>query len=42
MNERKEHIMETTPAIDQAVDYFNAHTVELGVDVKDREADELL
>lgn len=31
--------METTPAIDKAVDFFNAHTVELGVDVKDRVAD---
>lgn len=30
--------METTPAIDKAVDFFDAHTVELGVDVRDRVA----
>lgn len=30
--------METTPAIDTAIDFFNAHTVELGVDVRDRVA----
>lgn len=34
--------METTPAIDKAVDFFNAHTVELGVDVKDRVADTII
>lgn len=28
--------MGTTLAVDKAVDFFNAHTVELGVDVKDR------
>lgn len=30
--------METTPAIDKAVDFFNAHTVELYPDVRDRVA----
>lgn len=30
--------METTPTTDQAVDYFNAHTVELCPDVRDRVA----
>lgn len=30
--------METTPAIDRAVDYFDAHTVELYPDVRDRVA----
>ena len=30
--------METTPAIDKAIDFFEAHTVELGVDVRDRTA----
>ena len=30
--------METTPAIDRAVDYFDAHTVELYPDVQDRVA----
>lgn len=30
--------METTPAIDKAVDFFDAHTAELGVDVRDRVA----
>ena len=30
--------METTPTIDQAVDYFDAHTVELYPDVRDRVA----
>lgn len=30
--------METTPAIDNAVDYFDAHTVELYPDVRDRGA----
>lgn len=30
--------METTPTIDQAADYFNAHTVELYPDVRDRVA----
>lgn len=30
--------METTPTIDQAVDYFNAYTVELYPDVRDRVA----
>ena len=30
--------METTPTIDQAVDYFGAHTVELYPDVRDRVA----
>lgn len=34
--------METTPAIDKVVDFFNAHTVELGVDVKDRVADAII
>ena len=41
MSERKEHIVETTPAIDKAVDFFDAHPVELGVDAMDRVADEL-
>ena len=30
--------MVTTPAIDKAIDFFNAHTVEPGLDVKDRVA----
>lgn len=30
--------METTPAIDRAVDYFSAYTVELYPDVQDRVA----
>lgn len=30
--------METTPAVDKAVDYFDAHTVELYPDVQDRVA----
>ena len=30
--------METTPAIDKAVDFFDAHTVELYPDVRDRVA----
>ncbi|WP_423842252.1 hypothetical protein [Actinomyces naeslundii] len=30
--------METNPTIDQAVDYFNAHTVELYPDARDRVA----
>ena len=30
--------METTPTVDQAVDYFNAHTVELYPDARDRVA----
>lgn len=30
--------METTPTVDQAVDYFNAYTVELHPDVRDRVA----
>lgn len=30
--------METTPTIDQAADYFDAHTVELYPDVRDRVA----
>ena len=30
--------METTPTVDQAVDYFNAYTVELYPDVRDRVA----
>lgn len=35
---RKEHTMENTPAIDTAVDFFDAHTVELYPDVRDRVA----
>lgn len=31
--------MKTTPAIDKAVDFFNAHTVELRADVRDRVVD---
>lgn len=34
--------METTPAIDTAIDFFDAHTVELGVDVRDRTADAII
>jgi len=34
--------MEVTPAIDKAVDFFDAHTVELGVDVRDRVADTII
>ena len=34
--------METTPAIDKIVDFFDAHTVELGVDVKDRVANTII
>lgn len=34
--------MKTTPAIDKAVDFFNAHTVELSVDVTDRVADTIV
>lgn len=34
--------METTPAIDKVVDFFNAHTVELSVDAKDRIADTII
>lgn len=34
--------METTPAIDKVVDFFNAHTVELSVDVKDRVANTII
>ena len=34
--------METTPATDKVIDFFNAHTVELGVDVKDRVADTII
>lgn len=30
--------METTPTVDRAVDFFNAHTVELYPDVRDRVA----
>lgn len=30
--------METTPTIDQAIDFFDAHTVELDPDVRDRAA----
>ena len=30
--------METTPTIDKVISFFNAHTVELGVDVRDRVA----
>lgn len=30
--------METTPTIDTAIDFFNAHTVELAADVRDRTA----
>lgn len=30
--------METTPPIDKAAAFFNAHTVELGLDIKDRVA----
>lgn len=30
--------METTPTVDKAVDFFNAHTVELHPDVRDRVA----
>lgn len=37
-HERKERIMQTTPTVDQAVDYFDAHTVELYPDVRDRVA----
>lgn len=36
--ERKGHTMETTPAIDTAVDFFSAYTVELYPDVRDRVA----
>lgn len=34
--------MGTTPAIDKAVDFFDAHTVELGVDVRDRVSDTII
>ena len=34
--------METTPAIDKAVGFFKAHTVELGVDVRDRVANTII
>lgn len=34
--------METIPVIDKAVDFFDAHTVELGVGVKDRIADTII
>lgn len=34
--------METTPTVDKAVDFFDAHTVELGVDVEDRVADAIV
>lgn len=36
--ERKDYTMETTPAID----FFNAHTVERGADVRDRTADTII
>ena len=36
MNERKERIMETTPTVGQAADYFDAYIVELCPDVLDR------
>ena len=34
--------METTPAIDTVADFFNAHTVELGADVRDRTANTII
>lgn len=34
--------MEITPTIDRAVDFFDAHTVELGVGVRDRVADTII
>lgn len=34
--------MVTTPTIDRAVDFFDAHTVELGVDVSDRVIDMII
>lgn len=34
--------METTPAIGEAVDFFDAHTVELYPDVRDRVADTVI
>lgn len=36
--EREEYIMETAPTIDTAVGFFDAHTVELYPDVRDRVA----
>ena len=30
--------METTPSIDKAAAFFDAHTVELGLDIEDRVA----
>lgn len=34
--------METTPTVDTAIDFFDAHTVEPGVDVRDRTADTII
>lgn len=34
--------METTPTIDQAIDYFNAYTVELYPDARDRVAHKII
>lgn len=42
MNKGKERITESAPAIDEAVDFFDANAVELGVDVKDRVADTIV